>query len=431
MNNNPNNNLNDFLNKNKQSLQDDFDKDAFEGFETFDNKEDAFNLKATLDKKINTTLFSEKKRYFDGFNSHNKIVWYAAASLLLVIGLSVLFILNNGDSIVKTNNVSLVDTKKEVIETKTESIPNIPFNSTSSTEVNDIIKLEEKNNDNLNKIADSKKTVQNAPQEEALNLNKLKAADKSNKQEPKKSNNQDLENLALGKKGTTESPGMVSKTSGEVNDNDKVIATKTSPVTVGGVTAREAKELIKEDEKSLSQSVVTNNNSSTTNSTAKDIDDKESDFKKDESFATSTNSPKKAVKSKERKKSRAEESQPSSTDAEQTKGPEYYNKNNETPKATVKANTSNNQCYYSGGETELLKNVAEKLNAKNVNKKFDAVLFINEKKQVEKVNFTNLFNLNNDDKKTIESELKTLNKFNFYINPTTKILFEYKLEYRP
>jgi hypothetical protein len=432
MNNKPNNNLNDFLNKNKQSLEDDFEKDAFAGFETFDNKEDALNLKETLDKKINTTLFSEKKRYFDGFSSHNKTVWYAAASLFLVIGLTVLFILNNGDSIVKTNDVSLVETKKEVTETKseTESILNVPANSATSTALNQDVKLEEKNKSNLNKVTDTKNITENTLQEEVQPSDELIAADKSNKQELKKSEKFDLDNLASAKKGNTQSTGAASNSAEDANVNDKVTTTKTSPGTVGGVTAREAKkEGQKEDEKPSFEAVVTNKNSSTTKSLSKDTDDAESDSKKDEGFATSTNSNKKAVKSKERKKNRSEANQPVSMAEEQAKGPEY--KNNETPKSSVEANTTNNQCYYSGGETVFTKDIAVKLIAKNVNKKFDAILFINEKKQVEKVNFTNTYDLNADDRKTIEGELKNLSKFNFFINPTTKTLYEFKLEYRP
>ena len=112
MNNNPNSNLNDFLNKNKQNLTDDFEKDAFEGFETLNSQQDAFELKASLDKKIIQKLFSEKKET-------KKIVWYAAAGLFLVIGLSVFFILNNENTIVQNNNVSLITVPKNE-ETKTE-----------------------------------------------------------------------------------------------------------------------------------------------------------------------------------------------------------------------------------------------------------------------------------------------------------------------
>jgi hypothetical protein len=417
MNNNQNNELNDFLNKSKQNLQDDFEKDAFEGFESIESKEEAFELKASLDKKI-APLFAEKKQNF-------RVIWYAAAGLILVIGLSVFFIQTNADSIAGNKNVSLVDVpKKEPVETllQTESVTGNSVNTTNNQK--EEAKAEEKNKSNDINVAGNKKIADNAPmEEEAEKLAEVAADDRDNNQSTTKSEKSDLDKLNLAK-GTTKPNSTLGDGNGVIND--EVSNTKSAPVTTGGVNSRDVVKPQKEEDKKMLEttSTVAANNKSSAQYETRDSEGKDANINKYDEKVVS------GKKSKARKKVRSEANQPAAVTEEQLKEPGFY-KNNEGPKATVDAKSDANQCYYIGGETTLKKDISEKLNAKNLNKKFDAVLFVNEKKQVEKVNFTNLFDLNNNDKKTIESELKTLNKFNFYINPTTKMLFEFKLEYRP
>ncbi|MDX2173596.1 MAG: hypothetical protein SFY56_10765 [Bacteroidota bacterium] len=420
MNNNPNNDLNDFLNKSNQNLQDDFEKDAFEGFEMFDSKEEAFELKAALDKKI-APLFAEKKQNF-------RVIWYAAAGLILVIGLTVFFIQTNSDSIVKTKDVSMLDIpKKEMVEGKpeeTETTAKMP-NNAIPTEVESEKKLE-KDKQSSDIISEAKKVEDKSAFEEVKKTGELSDEDRGYNQGNSKDANGDLDKMVLAK-STTKSGISANSGAGEGNINEEV-NTKSSPVTVGGISSRETVKTQKENEEAEgknfaeAETIVTNNKSVAFKEN-KDLEDKESDLKKSEKVASSK-------KAKERKKNRSDSNQPVSVTSEQSKGPEFY-KNDDAPKTTIDAKAETNQCYYSGGETNLKKDVSDKLVTKNVNQKFDVVLFINENKKVEKVNFTNTFNLTVAEKQVIENELKTLNKFNFYINPSTKILFEFKLEYRP
>lgn len=80
--------LKELLNKKNSGDTDDFEKEALEGFALLDSDEEAMNLKANLDKKMAPLL---KKR-----NSSQPVVYWMAAAMLLMMGLSVYFMLNNG-----------------------------------------------------------------------------------------------------------------------------------------------------------------------------------------------------------------------------------------------------------------------------------------------------------------------------------------------
>ena len=86
-------------------------------------------------------------------------------------------------------------------------------------------------------------------------------------------------------------------------------------------------------------------------------------------------------------------------------------------------------CYYTGGDQALHKDVKKALVAKNLLQKFDASLYINTKKKVEKVVFTNAYELNTAQQKKITEVLKQLEKFNF--SEPSSFLIEYKLVFRP
>ncbi len=421
MNNNPNSNLNDFLNKNKQNLTDDFEKDAFEGFETLNSPEDAFELKASLDKKITQKLFLEKKET-------KKIVWYAAAGLFLVIGLSIFFILNNTNTIVKNNNVSLITVPKNE-EAKIED-KNIVATLPLETEKKQSTGTAKQNN--LNKIQSIK------------GIEPKTLADKTAEQQlPKKGDDIDLDNLSNAK--NTLPTGLVNIPASTAKADDKQLPFK-APVTVGGIKDKERDAA--KDEVALSETETTNSNtdSFTKNATssnassgyAKQNEDKKLNTElKKETVREETNVGTSRKKEKTKSRATVKEEKPSQTsavsaaDINQKAGPENYKGDAEAKEKSIDAKSSNNQCYYNGGQNQLLIDIAEILVAKGVNKKFDATLLINEKKQVEKVIFTNQYNLTAHEKTSIETELKRLKNFNFYINPITKVLFEYKLEYKP
>lgn len=110
--------LKEFLERNSETTDDVFDKEAKEGFGTLESPFDAMELKAALDEKIKSTFLQNKK-------SREKY-WLAAASLMLVVGLSVYFINNStydqknlavSEKVMSTEPLSLNSTKnKEFIE---------------------------------------------------------------------------------------------------------------------------------------------------------------------------------------------------------------------------------------------------------------------------------------------------------------------------
>ena len=88
-------------------------------------------------------------------------------------------------------------------------------------------------------------------------------------------------------------------------------------------------------------------------------------------------------------------------------------------------------CYYDGGDGVLQRDVKDKLKDGDLMQKFDATLFINEKKKVEKAEITNAYSLNKEQQEKIIGVLKKLDKFKFNIKPESNKLTEYKLVFRP
>ncbi len=405
MSNNPNN-LSDFLNKNKQSVTDDFDKDALEGFETLGSNEEVYELKASLDKKINKKLFSEKKINFS-------IIWYAAASLFLIIGFSVFYIVNYSHDIIKSKDVSLVtvDDKKAVVPNEIKTL----------NESNATVNAEEKKEVRADKNQ-TKNELQTIKQNQGPNSNLATEKASEEQSSPKKIAEAELDNLA-------------SANNESANDETKFAAGKASgvkermviksPVNIGAADAKNDDNLKDRDAERESNFNAPVTTSASNNS--KSASDEDKLFKSDVKKETAEKGKKSNLS---RKKSRAEES-PSSTAVNTKSVPGYYKADDSESEKTIDSKSNSNSCYYNGGDAELRKDVSEKLITKNVNYKFDAVLLINEKKQVEKVNFTNIYDLNTSDKNKIESLLKTLTKFDFYIPPTQKALFEFKLLYHP
>lgn len=87
-------------------------------------------------------------------------------------------------------------------------------------------------------------------------------------------------------------------------------------------------------------------------------------------------------------------------------------------------------CAYTGGETALNKDLRQALDEKQLLQKFDATLFINTKTgKVEKVVFTNSYDLSKAQQKEISAVLKELNKF--CTSGDGKKTAEYKIAFRP
>lgn len=96
--------LRELLNK-KDGSTDDFEKEALEGFALLGSDEEALQLKAALDKKM-SPLFEKKK-------ASQPFVYWMAAAMLLIMGLSVYFILSNGSEVAGQKDLAIATPPKE------------------------------------------------------------------------------------------------------------------------------------------------------------------------------------------------------------------------------------------------------------------------------------------------------------------------------
>jgi hypothetical protein len=90
----------DKTNNGEGTPADDFEREAFEGYSQLSGTEEALEAKAALDNKIYPALFEQPAS-----GKPLRVYWLAAAAVLLLIGFSVYFILD--DQIVKTADIAI------------------------------------------------------------------------------------------------------------------------------------------------------------------------------------------------------------------------------------------------------------------------------------------------------------------------------------
>jgi hypothetical protein len=95
-----------------QALEDGFEKEALEGFAMLESEQEAFDLKAALDRRMQDEVLEEKK-------NASPLYWVAAAGMLLVVGFSAYFLLVN-DPAKKDRNNELVITEFKAPPTEAE-----------------------------------------------------------------------------------------------------------------------------------------------------------------------------------------------------------------------------------------------------------------------------------------------------------------------
>ncbi|MCE3228170.1 MAG: hypothetical protein K0S32_2721 [Bacteroidetes bacterium] len=437
---------------------DDFEREALEGFDTLDSQEEALNTKAELDKRIHAELFTEEKR------RRPVAYWFAAAGLFLVIGLSVLFVMNNkdlkGDAVADTGN-------KETKSLEEKVALSAPVEETTVTST------------------DERKTNQTEIKPETgktKNISDTKDQSGDLKRDEDKKEDASNSRMITGK-GPTQSPEFKANPNAPKEDitfsssrNDA----KTTPVVVNGELAKQASERANDESNvkdAMLDGLADNREKKEEAEKApmkeravlkmqekvsqKDKESERDDYKK-EAKAKEKQSRKKSA---EETKSMPASSVPSGyAENESDKG--KYDKDANSTIATGSAtklentvtitesdgknkvvngqaetvavnggvvywNANENQCYYVGGKDQMSKDISEKLMAKKIIKKFDVILSINEKKKVEKVFYLNVYDLTKDEQSKVTDVLKSLNKFDYHIQPNTKGLSEYKLEYRP
>lgn len=387
---------------------DDFDREALDGFETLGSEQNALDIKSKLDNEIHAKLFTEEKK-------SPKIYWFAAAGLFLVIGLTVLFILNNRP--MEDKNVAIIE----------QQAP-----QTLKEETNVAPPAEEKSEEIKEESAPAK-TIAMAPGDETEKERSNAVSSRAILNPAQKNQNENTKDIV-----------MFDNKSGE-NDKDDIttMEAEQKPL-VDKVTDEESKKVEEQNKIAVTSKTAAADNFATTESRnreelKKEYKSKEKASKKKSSKDVTNSDGKLAVEKS------AEEPNLSGTVTQTNSKPDLKNNNagngvNTTAPASANGpgdyraddyNSPTNPVFYTGGEDGLSKDIRQKLITANADKKFDVILVINEKKAVEKVNFLNVYDLTVEEKNKITEILKALNQFNFYIQPNTKGLFEYKLKYRP
>lgn len=315
---------------------DDFEKEALEGFALLENEQEVFDLKAGLDKKIYSEVFTPEKKT-------ERSYWYAAAGLLLVIGLSVYFVLNS--SVSKEENLAIQSeepvSKDEIqkdLDHQLENTKSLEFKQAPPTE-----KAEEK---------------KAAPQKQSFEKGNILSSPKA-------------ENAAF------ESPAPSNAPQAAPVESDLEFSSS-STKSLENMDEKEAemdKEIVQKEGRTVEK-------------------------KQEPEIAT--------VELKKSKSRRQEEAVPGGITASSAAGPA-------------------SAVSYKGNLRDDLKKLLEK---KNISKKFDATLFLDDKCKVQKVILTNEYYLTAPEKKEVIEILKNLNSFNVN-NSAGKGLSEFKVVFNP
>jgi hypothetical protein len=441
MDNNKNNDfLNELLHKKQKGELDDFEREALEGFDTL-SSEEAHELKASLDTHMKDEVFAEKKTI--------RVYWLAAAALVLVVGLSVIFVMNNASN-GKDLAITTVTDEKAPDGMMKESPVLSPPAEEKTTEPEK--KLDDANKNTKDAVVKTEQKVPGSKAPVAQEQNTNGAGGKSGESQ----------------KSTGTSAGVVDEeitTSGKASATDLTVNNNASnnfkqqgpaSVTVpnpGRDANLELDKLKKESEKAESageKAKADERNEVKANLSAGSAVSKNAVVTEDPKKGKEAQMNNTESLSHEKKKSRAirkKDTQPSQADNKPAeKSEESANDRSEdkdqkevaaenaptSPKTADDARGSDNAGYfasrYTGGEAAMKKDLAAKLTEKNLNKKFDAILFVNKTGKVEKVKMLNMYGMDNKETDKIENILRSLDKFDV---TDKKGSTEIKLNYRP
>ncbi|MEO6302555.1 MAG: hypothetical protein ABIP51_05240, partial [Bacteroidia bacterium] len=378
-----NNNLDHLFNKAKADQQDldDFEKEALAGFEMLGSEKEAKDLKASLDTRIQKELFEKEEK------RNPKVYWLAAAGLFLVIGLSTLFITNNTDSVSKQSNLAISnidENKKEILPESAEKlkeeltppkevVTSVVDQEAPKTEIDGkekvaktgaLKELEQSENKQENKEPAKGITSRMIPTMPITKgptdvdkevADRRKADDKSGDGiNYKNDQNIELDDLSKNSGAKTKEADVFKAQTAVRLEQTVNIAESESTSSKDLAATKSAKEKSKKDEKSVDETAKTNSN---------------------ESIAANNSN---GYAFEKREENRANKKGKKSAETQNTAGianPSYDNTpgtpNSTTTGATGEANnvpadakkyeSGFTNCYYSGGEVAITKDLKEKL----------------------------------------------------------------------
>ena len=429
-----NNNLKQLFNKAKADEQnlDDFEKEAMAGFNMLESENEAFDTNNKMTDRINTELFNKTE------NSNHKVYWMAAAGLALVIGLSTFFILTDTNSISK-NNLAITDTKTENSPTFQEELKET-ISPDEKAPAKDALEKQNFGNTSLSdneNASGGKEKNPNLDQVRVANQEQSAATDLDREESTVKAvNTKSGEGINARSTKNDYSDNLAKSSSAKDKENDanKIQTPASAPVqtikleesekkVADEVASGEVNQLGKSDnsndDRDAKKQTTTYKNISATNSVSRKENRVKEKAKKTNS---SQNAPSMAGPEEAENKPSAPSSVTKGAASEETKSKETED---------VKQEKDFINCFYPGGESGITKDIKEKLIPENLNQKFDVILYINEKKVVDKVEFINSYDLTKNQKEEVTKILKSLNKFDFFMVPTKKSNYPYKVLYRP
>jgi hypothetical protein len=441
------NQLDDLFRKSDSDSLDDFEREALEGFNSLESQQEAHDLQKKVEQRVQKELFAGEKK------SRPFVYWYAAAGLFLVVGLSVYFILNKSD-LDNKKNVAALEESAHASNKPVQSAPtgNSEYRADEGKELSgkkdqsetknqpeiitsDLQKEAKKVNRYVAPMADEK-DVAAGKSEKTLEdqLRKTETKEPAAKSFEQKAEPAQVDNLSMAQPET------------EKQKEESLKQNQKAAVAVNGLhqesnnTAKKSADLdnngaLDDREVAKDKNEVVSGKMQVTNGAVaeyKTREKSERDRKKGKSQAAPgrTENNEIAMKNGDKDDKLSDETKPLEKKGEAGQGTFAGAGATSNNGNAVPVNTREAGGYYEGGESALKNELQEKLKQNDVNEKFDATLFINDKKQVEKIKFTK-DNLNKEQKKKVEAILKSLNKFNFKNGQANNGLFEYRLSYRP
>ncbi|MBL7930388.1 MAG: hypothetical protein JNL60_00715 [Bacteroidia bacterium] len=353
--------LTDFLDKKPEEAADDFEKEALEGFAMLSDEAEIHELKNKTDKKVFESILAEESK------TPASIYWYAAAGLLLCIGLSVFFVMKNDKK--AEQNLAI----KQGIA-KPETVPSIPEMKPDAQEQTP---LTEKSTGAAESKTSKLKSIESDFNSNIASKDETKNAKKSEKIS---------EEVGLSEINAGSIEPIASSGAGKGD-----VASAAPPAQpVESASPPDTKTNGAELDYASKEDVAVN-----------ESDEKESALQEIE------------VKQKARAKSE----------------PRKKTANDDilaAPSAQIEA-ASASACYYTGGSKKIAKQIRKDLEDKKLNRAFSARLYVNTKNQVEKVDVLTETVFSAQEKEELIKILKKLDKF----SNTTGSTASYTLEYKP
>lgn len=356
--------LKDLLKKKPEEAADDFEKEALEGFAMLADEKEVSELKDKTDRKVFEKLMAEESK------APVSKYWYAAAGLLLCIGLSVFLV-------TKENKINEKDLAIRQETSKTEPQPP----SVSEQQ-----------------LAEEKQEVDDTKSVEA-------------KDRTKQTSSGGLKNLIVSENKASAPKSNSAFSASQKNENED--APSAEPAAYSTTRSQDAANVAAPAIQNEESAVAADQKAKYT-----DMDHLEKESKKQDRVSEAKPVPESSLGEVEivNTGKAKEKTEPRKKTADKLAA---------APSAQIEAAIVP-ACFYAGGPDKLNKELKKQLRKKNLDRSFGARVFVNTQNKVEKTELTteNIFSA--AEKEELDKILKELNNFKNTTNTTTVYTLEYK-----